>query len=211
MSDQKDQGQAAAVENEAAGKAGLSQQELDELVASSDAGGRSPSGPVGRLIVAVALAWSLFQLWIASPIPFIVGWGVFNDTEARSFHLAFALFLGFMAYPAARTKFQLTLGIAVPLILTGLFWLGAAPGTGWWIPLVGLAVVAGVMLGSPKARVPSWEWAMAITAAGTALYIFIAYEGIATRVGAPIQQDLVVGVIGLMLLWRPRAARSAPL
>jgi TRAP transporter 4TM/12TM fusion protein len=200
MSDQKDQGQAAAVENEAAGKAGLSQEELDELVASSDAGGRSPSGPVGMLIVAVALSWSLFQLWIASPIPFIVGWGVFNDTEARSFHLAFALFLGFLAYPAARTPFQLTLGIAVPLILTGLFWLGADAGTGWWIPLVGLAVVAGVALGSPKDRVPSWEWAMAIAGAGAALYIYIAYEGIANRVGAPIRQDLIVGAIGLMLL-----------
>lgn len=110
----------------------------------------------------VALAWSLFQLWIASPIPFIVGWGVFNDTEARAFHLAFALFLGFMAYPAARTPFQLGLGILVPLILTGLFWLGADAGTGWWIPIVGLAIIAGVFLGSPKDHVPVWEWAMAI-------------------------------------------------
>ncbi|SIT04597.1 TRAP transporter, 4TM/12TM fusion protein [Roseivivax lentus] len=200
MSDQKNQGQAAAVENQAAGKAGLSQEELDELVASSDAGGRSPSGPVGILIMLVALAWSLFQLWIASPIPFMVGWGVFNDTEARAFHLAFAIFLGFLAYPAARTPFQLTLGILVPLVLTGLFWLGADAGTGWWIPIVGLAVIAGVALGSPKDRVPVWEWAMAIAGAATALYIFFAYEGIATRVGAPIQQDLIVGAIGLMLL-----------
>ena len=198
MSD-KDQFQASAVENEAAGKAGLSQSEIDELVASSDTGGRSASGPVGMLIVGVALAWSLFQLWIASPIPFILGFGVFNDTEARAFHLAFALFLGFMAFPAARTPVQLFLGVAVPLILTGLFWLGADPGS-WWIPVVGLAVVAAVVLGSPKDRVPIWEWAMAIIGAASALYIYFAYEGIANRVGAPITQDLVVGVVGLMLL-----------
>ncbi|MFD1344129.1 TRAP transporter permease [Litorisediminicola beolgyonensis] len=179
---------------------GLSQGELDDLVASSDTGGRSPQGAVGILILVVALSWSLFQLWIASPIPFILGFGVFNDTEARAFHLAFAIFLGFMAFPAARTPVQLVLGIAVPAFLTFLFWLGAEPGNGWWIWLVGAAVIACVVLGSPKDRVPPWEWAMALIGAATALYIYFAYEGIANRVGAPITQDLVVGVVGLLLL-----------
>ncbi|HBR38698.1 MAG TPA: hypothetical protein DD939_15535, partial [Sulfitobacter pontiacus] len=87
---QNDQHQAAAVEAEAAGKGGLSQSELDELVASSDTGGRSATGSVGVFLALTALAWSLFQLWIASPLPFVFGWGVFNDTEARSIHLAFA-------------------------------------------------------------------------------------------------------------------------
>ena len=44
MSDDK-QFESAAVENAASGKGGLSQQELDELVASTDTGGRSPAGP----------------------------------------------------------------------------------------------------------------------------------------------------------------------
>ncbi len=198
MSDDK-QFQSAAVESEAAGKGGLSQEELDELVASSDTGGRSPSGPVGVFLIVVALVWSLFQLWIASPIPFILGFGVFNDTEARAFHLAFAMLLAFLAYPAARTPFQLILGVAVPVILTLLFWLGAGA-SGWWLFLVGAAVVAGVLLGSPKDWIPPWEWAMALVGAATALYIYFAYEGIATRVGAPITQDLVVSAIGLMLL-----------
>jgi len=75
--------------------------DLDELVASSDTGGRNPSNPsIAKLITGVALAWSLFQLWIASPLPFILGIGVFNDTESRSIHLAFAIFLTFTAYPA---------------------------------------------------------------------------------------------------------------
>ncbi len=200
MSDDK-QFESAAVENAAAGKGGLSQEELDELVASSDTGGRSPAGPVGIFILAVALAWSLFQLWIASPIPFVLGFGVFNDTEARSFHLAFALVLAFLAYPAARTPFQLALGVGVPVFLTFLFWLGAgADASGWWLFLIGAGVVAAVLLGSPKDWVPPWEWAMAIIGAASSLYIFFAYEGIATRVGAPITQDLVVSSIGLMLL-----------
>ncbi len=73
---------------------------LQELVAESDTGGRAPKGAVATALMLVALAWSLFQLWYASPLPFAVGFFVFNDTEARSIHLAFAIFLGFTAYPA---------------------------------------------------------------------------------------------------------------
>ncbi len=197
----KDQQKAAAVENEAAGHGGLSQAELDELVASSDTGGRAAVGPVGTFLTLVALAWSLFQLWFASPIPFIVGWGVFNDTEARSIHLAFAIFLAFAAFPATRTKFQLGLGIVVPVVLAYLFMVGAKEGTAtWWIPVVALVVIAAIALGSPKDRIPFWEWGMAIVGAATALYLYVYYKDISDRVGAPIMQDFVVAVIGLMLL-----------
>jgi hypothetical protein len=32
--------------------------------------------------------WVIFQLWYASPLPFALRFAVFNDTEARSIHLA---------------------------------------------------------------------------------------------------------------------------
>ena len=196
-----EQQQAAAVEAEAAGRGGLSQADLDELVASSDTGGRSATGGVGIFLALTALAWSLFQLWIASPIPFIVGWGVFNDTETRSIHLAFAIFLGITAFPAARTKVQLGLGVAVPIMLAYLFMVGAKDGTPtWWIPLVAIAVVATVVLGSPKDRIPVWEWILAIVGAASGLYLFIYYREISGRVGAPNMQDTVVFVIGIMIL-----------
>jgi len=201
MSDNPNQQQAAAVENAAAGRGGLSQEELDALVASSDTGGRGAAGTVGIFLTCVALAWSLFQLWIASPIPFIIGWGVFNDTESRSIHLAFAIFLAFAAFPAARTRFQLGLGVTVPVVLAFLFMIGAKEGTvTWWIPLVAIAVVAAIVLGSPKDRVPVWEWALAIIGALAALYLYVYYRDISGRVGAPIMQDFVVSVIGLILL-----------
>jgi TRAP transporter 4TM/12TM fusion protein len=76
--------------------------ELEELVASSDTGGRNPTGAVGKLLAGVALTWALFQIWIASPLPYIIGVGVFNDTESRSIHLAFAIFLAFTAFPAGK-------------------------------------------------------------------------------------------------------------
>src|SRR5574339_422778 len=75
-------------------------EDLQQLVAEADTGGRKVAGPVGALIFWVAVAWSLFQLWYASPLPFVVGWGILNDTEARSLHLGIALFLGFLCYPA---------------------------------------------------------------------------------------------------------------
>lgn len=201
MSDNPDQQKAAAVENATAGRGGLSQEELDALVASSDTGGRGATGTVGVFLTCVALAWSLFQLWIASPIPFIVGWGVFNDTESRSIHLAFAMFLAFAAFPAANTKFQLGLGIIVPVVLAFLFMTGAKDGTvTWWIPIVAVAVVGAIVLGSPKDRIPVWEWALAVVGAIAALYLFVYYREISSRVGAPIMQDFVVAVIGLMLL-----------
>ncbi|SEG00417.1 TRAP transporter, 4TM/12TM fusion protein [Billgrantia desiderata] len=75
---------------------------MEDMVASSDTGARKPLGAPGKLLVGVAAAWSLFQLWIASPLPYIFRIGVFNATEARSIHLAFAMFLAFMAYPALK-------------------------------------------------------------------------------------------------------------
>lgn len=201
MTHDPNQQQAAAVENAAAGRGGLTQAELDELVASSDTGGRGTTGAVGTFLTCVALAWSMFQLWIASPIPFMVGWGVFNDTESRSIHLAFAIFLAFAAFPATRTKFQIGLGVIVPVVLAFLFMMGAKDATStWWIPVIAVAVVGAVVLGSPKERIPVWEWALAVVGALAALYLFVYYRDISSRVGAPILQDFVVAVIGLMLL-----------
>ncbi|MCE5972523.1 TRAP transporter permease [Sinirhodobacter sp. WL0062] len=179
----------------------LSQEELDELVASSDTGARGSTGPVGAFLMVVALAWSLFQLWIASPIPFMVGFGVFNDTEARSIHLGFAIFLAFAAFPAAQTRVQIALGVAVPLILGLLFFLSAKAGTPvWWVPLISVAVVAAVLLGSPKKQIPPWDWALAVIGALTALYLYVYYRDISSRVGAPILQDFVVSVAGIIIL-----------
>jgi TRAP transporter 4TM/12TM fusion protein len=75
---------------------------LQELVAKTDTGGRKPVGLTAQVIFAVALAWALFQTWYASPLPFTFGFGILNDTEARSIHLAFALFLAFTAWPASK-------------------------------------------------------------------------------------------------------------
>ncbi|MBB3141791.1 TRAP transporter permease [Halomonas organivorans] len=142
--------------------------DLEDMVASSDTGARKPAGTPGKLLVGIAAVWSLFQLWIASPIPFMLGFGVFNATEARSIHLAFALFLAYMAYPALKR--------------------------------------------SPRDRIPLMDWVLALAAAFCGAYMFMFYEQLAERPGAPILQDVIVGVIGIVLLLEAtRRALGPPL
>lgn len=76
--------------------------DLEDMVIENDTGARRPSGVAATFLLATALAWSLFQLWIASPLPFALGIFVLDDTKVRYVHLAFALLLGFLAYPAHR-------------------------------------------------------------------------------------------------------------
>jgi TRAP transporter 4TM/12TM fusion protein len=53
------------------------------------------------LIAGVALAWSLFQLWIAQPqLWFGQYLPVLNASQTRPIHLMFAIFLAYLAYPA---------------------------------------------------------------------------------------------------------------
>lgn len=75
----------------------------EELVAA-ETGARTHDGTTGKAIAGIAIAWSLFQLWYASPLPFLVARyiPVLNDTEARAIHLAFAFLLAFVSFPALK-------------------------------------------------------------------------------------------------------------
>ena len=81
----------------------LSEEELQDLVASSDSGARNPAGPVGTFLAVVAVIWSLFQIVLASPISYYVLPGDLIN-NSRQIHLAFAIFLAFMAYPAFKSS-----------------------------------------------------------------------------------------------------------
>ena len=55
-----------------------------------------------KLAASIAICWTLFQLWYASPLPFIFNFGIFIDLPARAIHLAFALTLCFLIYPGKK-------------------------------------------------------------------------------------------------------------
>ncbi len=74
--------------------------ENPEAIVEAESGARNPSGAIPKKVLFyVPLAWTLFQLWYASPLPFLLNIFVLNDTEARAIHLAFAIFLSFTAFP----------------------------------------------------------------------------------------------------------------
>ena len=86
------------------GHAKTKAQELESMVAQSESGARKPAGSVGIFLGILAFAWSIFQLYVASGVPFWltehlgVNW-VFNNQEVRQVHLAFAIALCSLAYP----------------------------------------------------------------------------------------------------------------
>ena len=130
--------------------------ELQEMLAQSDTGARDPKGIAKNILLIVPFIWALFQLWYASPLPFILNFGIINDTEARSIHLAFAIFLAFTAYPAMKS--------------------------------------------SPRDHVPLTDWIFAFAGAFSAAYLFLFYNELANRAGAPITFDTAVAVTGMVLL-----------
>ena len=78
-----------------------SQTDIDALVETYEGPQQSLRGRLALLVPLVAFTWSLWQLWIASPLPFTYGFGIFVDLPARGLHLAFGLLLGFLMFPTA--------------------------------------------------------------------------------------------------------------
>lgn len=68
----------------------------------SAATGRAPSKT--EVAARVAIAWALFQLWAASPLPVLLDFGQLAVAQLRSLHLAFALLLCFLLVPAVRGR-----------------------------------------------------------------------------------------------------------
>lgn len=141
-----------------------------EKFLQSETGGRAGTGYAAVILFIIPVVWSLFQLWIASPLPYIFEVGIFNSTEARSIHLAFASFLAFAAFPMIKGRHE------------------------------------------TSNNVPFYDWILAVLAAFSSAYLYLFYDQLATRPGAPILQDLIVSLVGLVLLLEAtRRALGLPL
>jgi len=69
-----------------------------------------------KIVGIIAIIWSLFQLWYASPFPFIFDIGMFKGLPARAIHLGFALTLAFLIYPISKRKKISIFDIIISLI-----------------------------------------------------------------------------------------------
>ncbi|VAW21635.1 TRAP-type uncharacterized transport system, fused permease component [hydrothermal vent metagenome] len=145
-----------------AGSAKKDDVDVEMMVAEVESGARQAAGLAGKFIVALAFTWSLFQLYIASPLPYrlaeITGINqlVLPSQAMRQIHLAFAFSLAMLAYPLFKS--------------------------------------------SPRNRVPWYDWALALIAVSSTLYLFYFRLDIADRAGLPTEMDLIVSTIGMLSL-----------
>ena len=126
------------------------------------------SKPTRKALSLITIAWALFQLWYASPLPFWTNFAILNDGQARAIHLSFAFFLAFTLFPMRRSKLN-----------AGISWL---------------------------------DWLLAASGAFCSSYLFLFYQELAMRPGAPTQADIITSVIGtILLLEATRRALGPPL
>ncbi len=89
----------------------------DDMVAQVETGARNPVGWQASLFLAIAFTWSLYQLFIATQLPYLLteltGSSFFLGLlqHARRIHLVFALILAAMAYPLLKTSPRNTIPI----------------------------------------------------------------------------------------------------
>ena len=141
--------------SDAQGKGPLSEEELQEMVASNDGGARNPTGSVAMLLAVVAVVWALYQVLLASPVVYYVLPGDLIN-NSRQIHLGFAVFLAFMAYPMFKSSprsyvpvYDWVLGLAGTFFaLYGYFFYtkivqngGLADDTDKWMALAGLLIL----------------------------------------------------------------------
>ena len=69
-----------------------------------------------KIVSSIAIIWTFFQLWYASPFPFWFDFGMFKGLPARAIHLGFALTLVFLIFPFAKGKKISIFDITISLV-----------------------------------------------------------------------------------------------
>jgi TRAP transporter 4TM/12TM fusion protein len=141
----------------------------EDMVAMVEAGAREPSNRFAAgTITFLCLAWSLFQLYLAyQPI---------DSHIARAWHLAFAICLAFLAYPAYKQHSQ-------PM----------------WVKWTKM-VLPNFARRSIRTYIPYYDMVLATLASAGALYIWWDYGQLINRQGLPNQLDIWMGIILIALL-----------
>lgn len=135
----------------------------------ADTGIRDPAHRIAKtVIILICVSWSLYQLSIAfSPI---------NAHIARAWHLAFAICLAFLAYPAYRRQ-------RPPLLFK---WAGR--------------IIPSLSRDDVRKIIPVYDIFFALIAATAALYIWWEYDDLVYRQGMPNTTDIFFGIALILLL-----------
>lgn len=145
------------------------EESAQEIMAKAEAGGRAPkSRTASWVITLLCLGWSAFQLYIAyRPI---------DSHVARAWHLAFALCLAFLVYPAYKEQ-------RPPFWIRGLQKI---------FPFIGRR--------SLVTHIPFLDILFAVAASCAALFIWWDFDKLVWRQGMPSVTDMIFGSILIVVL-----------
>ncbi|MBT6116813.1 MAG: TRAP transporter permease [Rhodospirillaceae bacterium] len=97
---------------------------VDKTLEEVEYQGRHQGPRLAMIISVLCFVWSIFQMWIASPFPFMFDFAIITDVPARGIHLSFALLLCFLIYPFSRRHGERGLPV-YDLLLALLAWFSA--------------------------------------------------------------------------------------
>ncbi|MFO1325375.1 MAG: TRAP transporter permease [Burkholderiales bacterium] len=180
-------------------------------------------GPVGLVVTAIAVVLSSFHIYTA-------GFGLLVEIKHRAFHLALVLGLVFLVFPrptpaADRTGIAKEWGwaLAFGAFYAYLAWdlvarltdTGELKQGGAYMALVAFVVVLTLPIrrfGGYGDRASLIDWPLALLAAGVSLYQIVFFDDIfIRRVGAPIAQDYMMGVLAIIMVMEATRRTMGPL
>jgi TRAP transporter 4TM/12TM fusion protein len=180
-------------------------------------------GPVGMIVTTIAVVLSGFHIYTA-------GFGLLVEIKHRTFHLALVLGLIFLVFPRP-TPASDARGIAKEwgwALAFGAFYLYLAwdlvdrlTGTGElksgaaYLALVAFVVALTLPVkryGGYGDRASLIDWPLALLAAGVSLYQLVFFDDIfIARVGSPIAQDYMMGVLAIIMVMEASRRTMGPL
>ncbi|MEO8486424.1 MAG: TRAP transporter permease [Betaproteobacteria bacterium] len=183
---------------------------------------RQLAGPVGLLATTLAVVLSSFHIYTA-------GFGLLDEIKHRSFHLSLVLSLCFLVFPRQRIAPGLKAaagpwawGLVFGTFYVYLAWaladrLGLA-GTvrgAAFVALIGFVAFISLpfeRFGGQGDRTSWVDWPLAAAAASISLYFLAFFDEIFIgRVGAPIAQDYMMGVLAIVIVMEAQRRTMGPM
>jgi len=180
---------------------------------------RKLAGAAGLIATTLAVVLSSFHVYTA-------GFGLFDEIKHRSFHLTLVLGLIFIVFPrrhpatqraAMREWAWSALFAAFYLYLAWALVDRLGDVRHGWAFVALIACIAFIAMPWPflggQGDRPSWaDWPLAIAAAAMSLYFLVFFDDIfIRRVGSPIAQDYMMGVVAIVMVMEATRRTMGPL
>ena len=174
-----------------------------------------------KLVGFVAIVVTILSVTLSSFHVYTAGFGLLDEIKHRTFHLTLVLALIFLVFPrpalpakraaASRTwlwalifaAFYVYLGWDLVRVLTASGELKVETGYGF-LALVGVLAAMSLPIhkfGGHDDRLSWIDWPLALGAASISLYLLLFFDDVfIRRVGSPIAQDYMMGVLAIILV-----------